>query len=205
MSDLQSPFASKAQRDQVRNAKKEAVLRAAVDLFNERGFHATSLDDIASRLGITKPAIYHYFGNKDQVLFHGLTVGMEQLRAAVDEARTHSGGGMDRLRAFLILYAEINMTAFGRCVILTEEHELMEASRRQFRALKREIDNALRELVREAVEDGTVVTSDVRLTAFTLAGALGWVARWYKDDGPQSATEIARMMVDGLMKGLAPR
>src|SRR3546814_8465373 len=86
------------------------------------------------------------------------------------------------------------MTAFGRCVILTEEHELMEASRRQFRALKREIDNALRELVREAVEDGTVVTSDVRLTAFTLAGALGWVARWYKDDGPQSATEIARMM-----------
>src|SRR3546814_16027191 len=81
----------------------------------------------------------------------------------------------------------------------------MEASRRQCRALNREIDNALRELVREAVEDGTVVTSDVRLTAFKLAGALGWVARWYKDDGPQSATEIARMMVDGLMKGLAPR
>src|SRR3546814_14145739 len=80
---------------------------------------------------------------------------MEQLRAAVDEARTHSGGGMDRLRAFLILYAEINMTAFGRCVILTEDHELMEASRRQFRALKREIDNALREPVREAVEVGT--------------------------------------------------
>src|SRR3546814_14590481 len=81
----------------------------------------------------------------------------------------------------------------------------MEASRRQFRALKREIDNALRELVREAVEDGTVVPSDVRLTAFTLAGALGGVARWYKDDGPQSATEIARMMVDGLMNGRAPR
>src|SRR3546814_10267767 len=65
----------------------------------------------------------------------------------------------------------------------------MEASRRQFRALKREIDNAIRELVREAVEDGTVVTSDVRLTAFTLAGALGWVARWYKDDGPQRSEE----------------
>src|SRR3546814_16808207 len=83
MSDLQSPFASKAQRDQARNAKKEAVLRAAVDLFNERGFHATSLDDIASRLGITTPAIYHYFGTKDQVLFHGLTFGSEPLRAAV--------------------------------------------------------------------------------------------------------------------------
>src|SRR3546814_6423581 len=77
MSDLQSPFASKAQRDQARNAKKEAVLRAAVDLFNERGFHATSLDDIASRLGITKKAIYNYFGNKDQVLFHGLTRSKE--------------------------------------------------------------------------------------------------------------------------------
>jgi len=205
MPDLPSPFASKAQRDQARHAKKEAVLRAAVDLFNERGFHATSLDDIASRLGITKPAIYHYFGNKDQVLFHGLTVGMEQLRAAVDEARRHSGRGVDRLRAFLILYAEINMTAFGRCVILTEEHELMDASRRRFRTLKREIDTALRELLREAVEDGTVVTSDLRLTAFALAGALGWVARWYKDDGQQSAMQIANGLVDGLIKGLAPR
>src|SRR3546814_14768834 len=77
MSDLQSPFASKAQRDQARNAKKEAVLRAAVDLFNERGFHATSLDDIASRLGIPKPALYHYFCNTEQVLFHGLPVGLE--------------------------------------------------------------------------------------------------------------------------------
>src|SRR3546814_12303982 len=55
MSDLQSPFASKAQRDQTRNAKTAAVLRAAVDLFNERGFPATSLDDIASRPGITQP------------------------------------------------------------------------------------------------------------------------------------------------------
>src|SRR3546814_1002829 len=98
MSAHQSPFASKAQRDQARNAKKEAVLRAAVDLFIERGFHETSLDDISSRLGITKPAIYHYFGIKDQVLFHGVTVGMEQLRAAGDEARTPAGGGMDRLR-----------------------------------------------------------------------------------------------------------
>src|SRR3546814_12780515 len=99
---------------------------------------------------------------------------MEQLRAAVDEARTHSGGGMDRLRAFLILYAEINMTAFGRCVILTEEHELMEASRRPLRALKREIDNALRELVRDAVEDGPVVTTD---REGTVEGKR-WEVRW---------------------------
>src|SRR3546814_2360658 len=50
MSDLQSPFASKAQRDQTRNAKKEAVLRAAVDLFNERGFHATRSEEHTSEL-----------------------------------------------------------------------------------------------------------------------------------------------------------
>lgn len=205
MPDLQSPFASKEQRNLARNAKKEAVLRAAVDLFNERGFYATSLDDVAARLGVTKPVIYHYFGNKDQVLFHGLKLGMAQLRSAADEARAHSGRGVDRLRAFLIRYAEINMTPFGRCVILTEDHELVEASRRQFRALKREIDTVLRELVREGVEDGTVATADIRLTAFALAGALGWVARWYKEGGPQPADEIARSMVDGLIRGLAPR
>src|ERR1700755_999656 len=100
----QSPSRPPAERRLEREQKREAVLRAAVRMFNAQGFHQTSLDDVAASLGVSKPTIYHYLGNKDQVLFECVTRGMEQLREAVDTARAQPGTGLDRLGAFLRRY-----------------------------------------------------------------------------------------------------
>jgi len=203
--ETESPFASREQRRRSRDLKKDAVLRAAVGLFNARGFHATSLDDVAASLGVTKPVIYHYFGNKEQVLFHCLKAGLAQLSEAAEESRGAAGNGLERLTAFLRRYGEINMTGFGRCVILTGDHELSSTSRAEFRALKRAIDRAMRALIAEGMADGSIASADVRLTAFTLAGALGWVARWYDSAGASPPSALAKQMVDVLTAGLAPR
>src|SRR6516162_7949286 len=95
-----SPFRSATERRAEREQKREAVLRAAVSMFNSRGFHTTSLDDVAASLGVSKPTIYHYLGNKDQVLLECVTRGVEQLRAAADAARAVPGTGFDRLSEF---------------------------------------------------------------------------------------------------------
>src|SRR3546814_2246117 len=61
-----SPFRTVREREVERAEKRQAVLVAAVRMFNERGFHATSLDDVAASLGVTKPVIYHYLGNRSE-------------------------------------------------------------------------------------------------------------------------------------------
>lgn len=200
-----SPFRNVDERKADREQKRDAVLRAAVRMFNAQGFHATSLDDVAASLGVSKPTIYHYLGNKDQVLFECVTRGIDQLREAADAVREAPGTGLDRLRAFLRRYAEITMDDFGRCVIRTSEEALSAESATRFRALKREIDEAMRGLIAEGVADGSVVAADVRLTAFTMAGALSWSGRWFRADGASSAEEVAVQMVDILTAGLAPR
>ena len=200
-----SPFADAAQRKAARLAKREAVLLAAVRMFNERGFHATSLDDVALSLGVSKPTIYHYLGNKDQVLLECVSIGLAQLQQAAEEARARPGRGIDRLRFFLERYAQVNMDDFGRCVIRTGEELLSPASAARFRAKKREIDDALRALVEEGMADGTVAASDPRLLAFTLAGALNWPARWFDPTGPLTREQAAHGMVDVLLNGFAPR
>ena len=200
-----SPFRSAQGRSEDRAVKRQALLVAAVRLFNERGFHATSLDDVAASVGVTKPVVYHYLGNKDQVLFECVRFGLAQLREAAEAARAQPGSGLDRLKAFLKSYAEVVMGDFGRCVIRTGEETLSAESRAQFRASKREIDAAMRGMVEEAVADGSAQVADVRLTAFTIAGALNWSARWYRDDAGPGAAETARNMVDILCAGLAPR
>lgn len=203
--DAPSPFRTPAQKDADRAAKREAVLRAAVRMFNERGFHATSLDDVAASLGISKRTIYHYLANKEQVLLECVTIGLEQLIAAAADARSQPGDGHQRLTRFLQLYAEINMDDFGRCVIRTGEESLSPSGRSQFRLLKKQIDTALREMLQDAVDDGSIAPVDVKLAAFTLAGALNWPARWHEPSGKLSPAEIARTMVALLEDGLRPR
>lgn len=201
MKSDETPFRSALQRSEAREIKRNAVLRAAVRMFNARGFHATSLDDVATALGITKPTIYHYLGNKDQVLLECLTIGLNQLLDAAATARNGPGMGIDRLRSFLRRYAEINMDDFGRCVIRTGDEVLSRISMQRYRGLKREIDSAMRGLIEEGIADGSVAALDPKLLAFTLAGALNWPARWHDPCGTQSAAEIAEQMVALLASG----
>lgn len=202
---MESPFRTSEQKLEERERKRFAVLRAAARLFNERGFHATSLDDVAARIGVKKPTIYHYIGNKDQVLLECAKFGLDQVVSAVDRTRNTSGTGLERLRVFLRRYAEITMDDFGRCVIRTSEQQLSPESAETFRALKRRIDHAMRDLIAEGIADGSIAPGDPKMIAFTLAGALNWPARWYDPNGPLTSAEVAEAMVDILTQGIAPR
>lgn len=200
-----SPFQTAEQREHTRQAKRDAVLRTAVQMFNERGFHQTSLDDVAARLGVSKPTIYHYLGSKDQVLLECVTIGLTQLLAAAEASRQAPGTGADRLTAFLTRYAEINMDDFGCCVIRTGDEALEPESQARFRALKRRIDTAMRELIQEGIADGSIAPLDPKMLAFTLAGALNWPARWHDAKGAEKPRQIASHLVSLLAHGFLPR
>jgi len=200
-----SPWPSREERDRDRELKREAVLRTAVGLFNEKGFHATSLDDVAEALKVTKPTIYHYFSNKDEVLFECVRRGVESIRDAGIEVEARGGSGMERLKAHMRNYAIVMTNDFGMCVTRTADHELSKESRNRFRALKRETDITIRRVVEEGMRDGSIAPGDQRLMTFTLTGALNWIARWYDVKGSMSREEIADGCGATLVNGLAPR
>jgi AcrR family transcriptional regulator len=204
-----SPFRSARstaeERAEDRKEKRDALLLAAVRMFNERGFHATLLEDVAASLKVTKPVIYNYLGNKDQVLFECVRLGLEELQAAAERARGEPGSGLDRLRAFLESYSTIIMGEFGRCVIRTGDEVLSPQARARFRSLKRQIDDALRDAIEEAVADGSAHVPDVQVAAFAFAGALNWPARWFDSSGPTPPAEMAARLVDTLISGIKPR
>ncbi|ETI64700.1 TetR family transcriptional regulator [Sphingobium sp. C100] len=200
-----SPFRTREEKMRDRAEKRDAVLRAAVRMFNARGYHATSLDDVAASLGISKPTIYHYLGNKEQVLTECVSRGLEPLRLAAEAAKSEPGSGLERLRRFLLDYARTNMDDFGRCMVRTGDELLSPEGAAQIRARKRDIDDALRTLIADGVADGSIAPVDVKMTAFALAGALNWPARWHDPAGPMAPDAIAAALVDVLIGGLAPR
>ena len=87
-----SPWAGVPDRERQREAKRQAVLQAAAQLFNERGFHATSLDDIAARLCVSKPTLYYYVKNKDEILLQCVRQGLDMMLAGIEASRAAARG-----------------------------------------------------------------------------------------------------------------
>lgn len=101
-----------------------------MQLFNERGFNATSLDDVANALQVTKPTIYHYFENKDDILFECVKLGLESIRKAAEAVESAGGTGIERLTALMRDFAIIMTKDFRMCVTRTADHELSSSSRK---------------------------------------------------------------------------
>jgi len=98
-----SPWRPQREREHDRKAdrelKREAVLRTAAQVFNEKGFQAATLDEVAERLHVSKPTLYYYVKNKDEILFECVRIGLTMLQQAVAEVDAAGGRAFDKLVA----------------------------------------------------------------------------------------------------------
>jgi AcrR family transcriptional regulator len=200
-----SPWPAAGTRAQQRERKRQAVLHTAAQLFNERGFHATSLDDIAERLHVTKPTLYYYVRSKDEILLECVRAALGMMQEEIGRVRHAGGRALDQLVACMRIYTIIVTQEFGRCVIRTGEDPLPAPLQRELRGLKARIDGEFRRLVADAVEEGSILPCDPKMAAFMVAGALSWVGRWYRPDGELSPEQIAEQGVALLLNGLVVR
>lgn len=193
------------ERKQLRELKREAVLLAAAQEFNARGYHNTTLDEIAKRLNVTKPTIYYYVTNKDEILTEIFRAGCGALADAADDVDASDLSGLDKLAEFMRRYAVLMTTDFVKNVALLEDTCLGPEMRAEIREIKSAIDRRFRDFVEEGIEDGAIAKCDPKMAAFTIAGALNGIARWYQPGGPLDPTEVAETTIRLLVEGLRVR
>ena len=199
---LVSPWAPATERKKVRKDKREAVLRMAAQVFNEKGYLASTLTEVAERLNVTKPTLYYYVKSKNEILYECVRIGLTMLQDAITEVGASGGTAWDKLVAAMHKYTEIVTMDFGMCVIRVGEDPLPPESQRKLRRIKAAIDLEFRELIRLGIEEGTIAPCDPKIAAFTLAGALSWIGRWYRPGGPLTPDDIARQCIALLANGL---
>lgn len=197
-----SPWGAVKGRAQQRQLKREAVLRTAAQLFNEKGYLASTLDEVAERLNVSKPTVYYYVDSKEAILFECVRTGLEMLKAAIRDVDAAGGRAVDKLIAAMRQYAEIVTMDFGMCVIRVGEDPLPPASRLKLRRMKADLDREFRELIRQGIAEGSIVPCDPKMAAFTIAGALSWIGRWYRPDGDMKPQAIADHCIALLALGL---
>ncbi|HEY6124715.1 MAG TPA: TetR/AcrR family transcriptional regulator [Steroidobacteraceae bacterium] len=200
-----SPWESRGRRSAGRALKRDAVILAAARAFRERGYHNTSLDDLAASLKVTKPTLYLYVPNKEAILFECFRAGLAQIQATLKECESARGPARERLFAFIRGYAAAIVGDFGWCMLRAEDQHLGAAMSRRIKLLKAGIDKRMRALIDAGVADGSIRACDTRMTAFALAGALNWMGHWYREDASLRPAEIADRFIDVFNRGLRGR
>jgi len=201
----QSPWMPFESRRRARDEKREAVLRTAVQLFLELGYHRATLNDVAERLNITKPALYNYFRSKDEILFECWSLGQERVDGFIAEIVAGGGSGLSKLRSLVHAYAETMADDFGASLVRFDPRDLTAANERKVRAAKRKIDATFRRFISEGIADGSIKPCDPKLAAFAIAGSLNWIGHWYQRDGALSPEAIAEDFAARLTDGLAAK
>lgn len=200
-----SPWLPFESRRRARDEKREAVLRTAVQLFLEQGYHRATLNEVADRLNITKPALYNYFRSKEDILFECWTMGQERVEDRIAEIEAADENGLSTLRMLVRAYAATMASDFGASLVRFNVADLSEPNQKTTLTGKRRIDRAFRNAIRRGIADGSIKTCDVKLTAFAILGALNWIGHWYKPDGELSPDQIADDFMIRLTADIANR
>ncbi|WP_319771936.1 TetR/AcrR family transcriptional regulator [Breoghania sp.] len=183
---------------------QRTICDAAASLFAAKGYDGTSLQDVASAVGMTKAGLYHYFRNK-QDLFDSIVLGV--LSDMLDSARERVAGakeGAERVAAFMVahaLYFEENRDHY-RAAFIGRGGDLYVFTPEQMQA-RRAYTDFLKDILEEGKARGAFTFDDAPLVARGILGMLNWMTRWYNPQGEKTAEEIAGTYAQIVLKGIA--
>jgi AcrR family transcriptional regulator len=178
-------------REEISAYKKERILEEAVKLFYERGFSGTTLDDIAGKLGVTKPFIYTHFRSKVELLEAICRPTIEMSLEAISKAAQREGRASDRLLNGIVDFSKVVLQRQANiAVYFREEKNLSAAGLAEINALRKRFDRVLSELLEEGAGAGEFQIADVRVAALAIGGMVSWAYTWYQPSGRLTIDDV---------------
>jgi AcrR family transcriptional regulator len=184
---------------------RQEILRTAARLFQQRGYDATSMNDVAGALKLSKGGLYHHFQSKDEILFEIMNHAMDLTQERVIDPVRGIANPEERLRALIRLHIEVVLSPRDReiTVMLHENHPLPPTLRRRINTRKKEyihfVENLMAEVQRGRQAKGSVTA---RAAAFALLGMINWIYQWYKPEGALQTHNLIPQFTDFVFGGL---
>jgi AcrR family transcriptional regulator len=182
------------------------ILNTAAQIFSQKGYHGTSMQDIALSVNLQKGSLYHHVSSKQEILFELLNRGLDLLSSRVESAIDGHAPPDERLHKAICTYLGT----------LAEHQELASVLLFEYRSLEPEylnrhiprrdrFEKIWRDLIQEGVDEGIFSCEHPSLSARALLGILNWTVTWFRSDGPLTADEIAYQLSALYLMGLTTR
>jgi TetR/AcrR family transcriptional regulator, cholesterol catabolism regulator len=185
--------------------RREEVYAAALRLFRDKGYHATSMQDIAAAVGLYKGSLYHYIGGKEELLVRLFEQAMGGLVADVERI-VGDGSLRPSAQLRLIVAAHVGAVAENLDALTVYFHEfraLATDSLATVQAQRERYTQLVAQIVARGVRLGEFSTPDADIATLGLIGMCNWMCQWYRPGGRLGASEIARHFADMVLDGLS--
>ena len=183
---------------------RQEILRTAARLFQQQGYDATSMNDVAAALKLSKGGLYHHFQSKDEILFNLMNHAMDITEESVLKPVMAIPDPEQRLRALIRRHIAVVLSEREReiTVMLHENHPLPPALRKRINARKKDyvhfLENLVAEVGRARGAKGSVTP---RAAAFALLGMLNWIYQWYRPEGTLQEESLAQQYTEIFFQG----
>ncbi|MEY2968032.1 MAG: hypothetical protein RIQ64_659 [Actinomycetota bacterium] len=188
-----------------RPSRWNEIVEAAAEAFRTKGFSATSLEDIASAVGIWKGSLYHYIDTKEDLLFAVVREPAQEILIGLRELSQTDLPPTEKIRRATRSHLKVLETNFVYASVYLQEiagHRKM----KEWSAMDREYLELLESIVREGVDAGEFAPlTNPRIATLGIIGSLNWLTHWYRPEGPLRADAIADQFCDMFLAGLINR
>ena len=183
--------------------KREEILTVAATQFAERGYQSTTLDQIAEKMGFTKPAIYYYFSSKEQMLVEIFEQIMERYaQSARSIAESELPPAVKLQRLFENHIDQVVTNTAWTTIFFQEEGNLPQAKREAIREAKREYDRLLERVYEAGVREGAFKKAESHVVISGIIGLANWLYTWYDPQGRVAPEGVKALYWEMVSRGL---
>jgi AcrR family transcriptional regulator len=185
-------------------SKEQEIITVAARLFKEKGYRATTLEDIAAAVGMLKGSLYYYIRSKEELLYLVVRDPIRQAYKALEEIVTSEAP----VKVKIAQAIGNHMTVFHQhyphiAVYLHDYHHLMQQLEKNTIETPRHYQQLWATLLEQGVATGEVRSDlDIKVTGYAILGMCNWIYRWYNPQGTLSAEEIAGIFTTLVLEGL---
>ena len=185
-------------------SRKEQVIRSAAALFREKGYAASSMRDLAQKLGIEAASLYSHIKSKEEIL-QSLCFDMAaEFRKSLAEVESKNVTSTEKLRLGIIGHIQVmakDLTASA--VFMNEHRHLSQPFLRDFLLLRINYINRFKAIIEEGARTGEFKDGiDKKLAVMTLFSSLNWMPMWYDPSSKIDPTDLGQQLADMLFNGL---
>ncbi len=191
--------------EEIQRYKRYAVIREAARIMSRRGFHNTSLDEVAKVLGISKGTLYNYVDDKQEILFECHNIALDLGEYAAEVAKRDGGRGIDKLRLLLRCYIIWMYGQAGVGGVTFDVDALREEDRPAVIARRDAMEANLVAMLEESAADGTIQACDTKVAVYAIMTAVNGISTWFSPEGRLTIEAIADQVLDLLTLSLATR
>jgi len=182
---------------------RDEILLAAARIFQEKGYHAASMQDIAEAVELQKGSLYHHVESKQEILLALLDEALDMIVKRLQTIQSQNIDPDQKLR--LAMESYLSFLAENRSIasVLLLEHRSLEPELKVLHIPRRDrVEKIWQEIITDGINQGCFQTAQPGLTAKALLGVINWTITWYREDGPLSPSEIADHFTDLFYQGL---